>query len=74
MNFNFVTITPTINTILNDFDRDRPHDPIDFRHKLMLIFLCTGAIVFILLIVVGIVEYFNQLEFDMGGFMSIGTG
>lgn len=71
MNFNFFTLTPKINTILNDFERERPHDPINFKHRLMLIFLCTGAIVFIILFVVAMIEYFNQLEFEIGGFMQV---
>ncbi|NHI94205.1 MAG: hypothetical protein EAX96_17065 [Candidatus Lokiarchaeota archaeon] len=68
MNFNFFALTPMINTILNDFERERPHDPINFKHKLMLIFMGLGAAVFFLLIIWGVLQYFEDLEFDFGGF------
>jgi len=74
MNFNFFTLAPTVQNILNDFERERPHDPINFKHRLMLIFLCTGAIVFILLFITAIIDYFNQLDFEFGGFMELSQG
>jgi len=68
----FLATIPIINKILNDFDRERPHDPINAKHRLMVWFLGMGAFVFILILITGIINYFQGLEFDMGGFMAMG--
>ena len=72
MRFDIIPTIPIISKLLNDFDRERPHDPINLKHRIMVLFMVMGAIIFLLLIVSGVIGYFQGLEFDMGGFMAMG--
>ncbi len=38
----------------------------------MVWFMAMGALIFILLLISGIIGYFQGLEFDFGGFMTMG--
>jgi len=72
MRFDILPTIPIFTKLLNDFDRERPHDPINLKHRIMLLFMGLGALIFIILLISGIVGYFQGLEFDFGGFMAMG--
>ena len=72
MSFDIIASIPIINKILNDFDRERPHDPINFKHRLMLLFMVLGAAIMFSILFYGIITYFQDLEFNFDGFMAMG--
>ncbi|MHA1785452.1 MAG: hypothetical protein ACTSVE_09645 [Candidatus Helarchaeota archaeon] len=71
MSLEFLAIIPFINNLLNDFERERPHDPINAKHVLMFAFMVIGAVVFFFLLITGIIDYFQELEFNLQGIRGI---